>query len=96
MIQSDPLWEEIEQLMAELVNYHQVQLLKSGRRIIPQLTPEDILQPNDYPQLENNPYFRYEEGMLSGIQTVQMALRALKNKRGMDEMDKREKLDEID
>ena len=79
MKNSDALWQEIERLMAELVDYHQVQLLKSGRRIIPRLTPEDILQPNDYPELENNPHFRYEEGMLSGIQTVQTALRALKN-----------------
>jgi len=69
-------WLEIEQLMQELVAYHQKQLLKSGRRMVPHLTSDDILQPNDFPELENNPHFRYEEGILCGIQIVQSALQA--------------------
>jgi hypothetical protein len=71
-------WEKIEGLIKELVQFHQAQLLKCGRRIIPHLTPEDLLQPNDYQELEFNPHFRYEEGVLAGIQTVQTALSALK------------------
>jgi hypothetical protein len=31
--------------------------------------------------LEFNPHFRYEEGVLAGIQTVQMALWALKKEK---------------
>jgi cell envelope opacity-associated protein A len=73
-----PSWEEIDRLLQELVQFHQSQLLKCGRRIIPHLTPEDLLQPNDYQELEHNPHFRYEEGVLAGVQTVQMALWALK------------------
>ena len=78
MIQESPSWEKVEQLLKELVEFHQNQLLKSGRRMIPHLTPEDLLQPNDYQELEFNPYFRYEEGLVAGIQTAQMALQALK------------------
>lgn len=70
-------WEKVESLLDELVKDQQSKLLKSGRRLIPYLTADDILQPNDFPELENNPYFRYEEGVLAGVQTVQMALRAL-------------------
>jgi hypothetical protein len=75
---TNPSWEEIDWLIKELVQFYQKQLLKSGQRIIPHLTMEDLLQPNDYLELEHHPYFRYEEGVLSGIQTVQMALWALK------------------
>lgn len=78
MTQANPKWEAIDQLLKELVQFHQAQLLKNGRRIVPHLTPEDLLQPNDYQELEFNPHFRYEEGILAGIQTVQMALWALK------------------
>lgn len=74
-------WEEIDKLMQELVSYSQDKLLQSGRRIIPNLTPEDLLQPNDYPELENHPHFRYEEGIVSGIQTAQMALQALRKRK---------------
>ena len=46
-----------------------------GRRVVPTLTPEDVLQPNDYPELENHPEFRYQEGVLAGIQEAISALR---------------------
>lgn len=80
MKQANPSWEEIEELLQELVEFHQAQLLKCGRQLIPHLTPEDLLQPNDYQELEFNPLFRYEEGTLAGIRTVQMALWALKKR----------------
>lgn len=74
----NPTWDEIERLLEEIVEDQRSKLLKCGRRVIPTLTPEDVLQPNDYLELENHPHFRYEEGVLAGIQTIQMALWALK------------------
>jgi len=68
--------QSIDCLLAELIDQQQAELLKCGRRIVPTLTPEDILQPNDYMELEHNPHFRYEEGILAGYQTVLVALRA--------------------
>lgn len=63
-------------LLEELISQQKAHLLFLGRKIIPRLTPEDLLQPNDYPELENHPVFRYEEGLLAGLQSAQMALRA--------------------
>lgn len=77
--QTIPNWEEIDKLLKELVRFHRDQLLKCGRRLVPHLTAEDLLQPNDYRELEFNPHFRYEEGILTGIQSVQTALWALKS-----------------
>lgn len=74
---SNQLWNEIDQLMEEIVRQQKQQLLTCGRDFVPSLTPEDMLQPNDYPELEHNPHFRYEEGILAGALTMQMALRAL-------------------
>lgn len=72
-------WEKIEHLLQELAQQQHETLLNCGRRFIPKLTTDDVLQPNDFSELEQNPLFRYDEGMLAGIQTVHMALRALKN-----------------
>jgi hypothetical protein len=72
-------WVLIEEIVNQIVEQQQKELLKTGRRIIPNLTTEDILQPNDYRELENNPHFRFEEGVLAGMQTLQVALIALKN-----------------
>lgn len=68
-------WEET---LSELIEQEKGALLKTGRRLVPTLTPEDLLQPNDYPELENHPHFRYEEGYLAGLQAALTALRAKK------------------
>lgn len=68
--------QELFALLDELEAGQQKTLLTLGRRIIPLLTEEDLLQPNDYPELEDNPHFRYEEGVLAGIRTALMAIRS--------------------
>jgi len=68
--------ERLSDLLKELIQEQDKNLLRLGRRIVPTLTPEDLLQPNDYPELENHPEFRYEEGILAGYRTLQMAMRA--------------------
>jgi hypothetical protein len=70
-------WDKIEKLIEEIADFQRKNLLATGRRIVPSLTPEDMLQPNDYLELEHHPHFRYEEGVLAGIQTIQSAVRAL-------------------
>lgn len=72
-------WQSVEEILEEMAQMHRKALLTLGRRIVPTLTPEDMLQPNDYPELEHHPEFRYEEGVLAGIQSAQTALRAMKN-----------------
>ncbi len=61
----------------ELIEQQEKKLLALGRSIVPNVTLDDLLQPNDFPTLENNPYFRYEEGVLHGFQAAKAALLAL-------------------
>jgi hypothetical protein len=63
----------------ELIALQRKKVLNCALRILPHLTEDDILQPNDFPELEMNPHFRYEEGVLEGLMTARMAyLAALK------------------
>lgn len=71
-------WKAVQKVIDDIVEMQRKQLLASGRRIVPTLTPEDMLQPNDYPELEYDPHFRYEEGILAGVQTIQIALSSLR------------------
>jgi hypothetical protein len=71
-----PDWEEIAALIEEIACLQRKKLLACGQQIIPNVTEDDVLQPNDFIELENDPFFRYEEGVLAGIQSVQMALLA--------------------
>lgn len=57
----------------ELIALQRKKVFNCALRILPHLTEDDILQPNDFPQLEMNPHFRYEEGVLEGLMTARMA-----------------------
>lgn len=71
----------MEQLFEELILVQQKKVLTVAERIIGRVTADDLLQPNDFPELENHPLFRYEEGVLEGIYTALMAYRALQKER---------------
>jgi hypothetical protein len=66
-----------ESLLEALILQQQQTLLKSANRILPHVTADDLLQPNDFPELEYHPHFRYEEGFLHGLQAALIALRGL-------------------
>ncbi len=63
----------MEALFDSLVEAQKAKVLACAQRIIPTITPEDLLQPNDFPELELHPHFRYEEGILEGLATARMA-----------------------
>jgi hypothetical protein len=63
-------------LLDELIENQKRYLLQSARRIVPQVTDDDLMQPNDFPQLESHGDFRYEEGVLHGFQAAKAALLA--------------------
>lgn len=69
----------MEALFDQLVAEQRKKLLASACKRIPHLTADDVMQPNDFPQLENDPLFRYEEGILEGLLTARMAYLAKKN-----------------
>ncbi len=64
-------------LLEQLIEGQKKRLLMDARRIVPHVTPDDLLQPCDFPELELHPHFRYEEGILDGFQQVRAALMAL-------------------
>ena len=68
--------QQLEVLFNELIDFQEKKLLSYATTIIPNITTDDILQPNDYPELENHPSFRYEEGVLQGLYSAKMAVSA--------------------
>ena len=64
-----------EQLIQELIQHQQSKVLKVAREIVPDLTPEDIRNPQDFPELVADTMFNYEDGILTGYLTFQTAFR---------------------
>ena len=64
-----------EVLLQELIEHQQTKVLKIAREIVPDVTPEDIRNPQDFPDLVADSMFNYEDGILTGYLTLQTALR---------------------
>lgn len=67
---------ELEKTLSLL---HEQQVNKAramARRIRPDLTPEDLLNPDNFPDVIADPDFMYEDGLAAGILSAKMAVRA--------------------
>ncbi len=69
------LMEQLESLVA----LQQGKVRAAALAILPHLTDDDLLQPNDFPELEHHPYFRHEEGVLEGMMSARALLQAWKS-----------------
>jgi hypothetical protein len=65
-----------DRLLEEMVEAQRARVLALARRIRPDATPQDLLQPHDHEALAANPQFNFEDGILAGYLAVRAALRA--------------------
>lgn len=73
------LWEAIDREIHSIEENQTKKVIDLARRLLPNLTAEDIRNPHDFPEL-GDPDWQYEDGLLAGIQSVRVALRAMKNR----------------
>jgi ADP-ribose pyrophosphatase len=71
--------QKILDLLSQMEDLQASKVVALARRLRPDLTPEDIRNPHDFPEL-NDVDWHYADGHLSGIQSVVMALRAMQNR----------------
>lgn len=69
-------WDRIEKVVREMEELQSEKVLDLARRLKPGLTLEDVKNPHDFPEL-NDPDWHYADGVLTGIQSVASALRAM-------------------
>jgi hypothetical protein len=66
----------LERMLAEMIAAQEAKRFALARRLVPLLTAEDVLNPHDFPALLESAEFNYEDGILTGLRAVDMALRA--------------------
>jgi hypothetical protein len=67
---------ELERVVDEMIDGQRKRLLELARRIEPDLTPEDLLQPHNHPRISAHAEFNYEDGILAGYLAIRAAFRA--------------------
>ncbi len=68
-------WDELDAVLGAMEDLQTGKVLELARRLKPGLTLEDVKNPHDFPEL-GDPDWHYEDGVLTGIQSVRTALRA--------------------
>lgn len=66
----------IDRLMLDMIAQQENKVLEMARQIHPGLTSEDIRNPNDFADLMASGEWNYEDGILAGLKSAHMALRA--------------------
>lgn len=69
-----------EKLLETMIERQRQKLLALARRIVPGLTPEDLLQPHNHPSIAAHSDFNYEDGIVAGYLAALAALRAQRKK----------------
>lgn len=65
-----------EALFDKMIEQQRKKVLRLAREAVPNIGPEDVLNPHDFPALKAHPTFEFEDGILSGLVAAQIALRA--------------------
>jgi hypothetical protein len=68
-------WHQVEALVAQLEELQRRRVDELARRLRPGLTPEDLRNPHDVPELADADW-QYEDGVLAGVRVVLAAVRA--------------------
>ncbi len=68
--------QQVDSLLEELIAQQRRKVLEHGQALVPALTFEDVMNPDGYPELAESGPFNYDDGMLAGYISGQMAIRA--------------------
>lgn len=74
-----PTYDELDGLLTKMEDLQREKVIALARRLKPGLTLEDVRNPHDFPEL-SDPDWHYEDGMLTGIQAVATAIRAMRRR----------------
>ena len=63
-------------LFERMITQQQAKVMRLAREAVPNIGPEDLRNAHDFPELKAHPTFEYEDGILAGLISAQIALRA--------------------
>jgi hypothetical protein len=69
-------FQAVDNLLSRMISHQRDKVLRIAREAVPNLGPEDVLNPHDFPELKAHPSFEFEDGLLAGLISAQMAIRA--------------------
>jgi hypothetical protein len=73
---NDDVVRESEALLSGMIDQQRAKVTQRARDVMPGCSFEDVLNPDGVEPLRDDPVFNYEDGILAGLISAQVALRA--------------------
>lgn len=64
----------LDQLLQQMIDQQRKRTTRIAQRIQPDLSEDDLRDPHSFPQVNSRPEFAYEDGLLAGLISAQVAL----------------------
>ena len=68
--------QRIETLLEQMIQQQEEKLFRLAHRFRSTATIDDLRQLHDCPELDENPVFQFEDGLLAGLRSALIAVRA--------------------
>ena len=77
MATPEKIFTDIEAVFERLLDQQRDKVVEVALDILPHLTPEEVQNPQDYPEVAGDTMFNYEDGFLAGLISARQALRRI-------------------
>lgn len=67
---------KLEELLEEMHQQQRAKAKTYAHRIRPDLSEEDLLNPDNFPEIMSDPSYVYEDGIAAGILSAKMAVKS--------------------
>lgn len=75
MADLEMLFADIETVIERMIKQQRDKVREVALDMLPQLSPEELDDPHDYPEVANDAMFNFEDGTLAGLISARQALR---------------------
>jgi hypothetical protein len=72
----EQLFADMEALLERIIGQQRDKVMAVALDILPHLQPEEIQDPQDYPEVAADTMFNYEDGLLAGLLNARAVLRS--------------------
>ena len=74
MPELQPLFAEVEEVLERMISQQRDKVRDVALDILPHLSPDDLQDPHDHPEVSDDAMFNFEDGLLAGLLSARMAL----------------------
>ena len=75
MATAENIFTDIEAVLERLLDQQREKVVEVALDILPHLTPQEMQDPQDYPEVAGDTMFNYEDGFLAGLISARQAIR---------------------